>query len=624
MKFFGTCFLTGMSFLCAAQADTTRYLQEVSVYGIPITRYTPGSKVDLIRPEEGGTLTELLSRNSPLYFKTYGNGQLATVAFRGTSASQTAVLWNGINVNPPTLGQTDFSLWPAFLLEEITVQYGTASALYGTDALGGSILINSSEPRFSKKSTWELRQEAGSFGHWLSGAKGVYGSSRLEFRTKVYYRTLENNFEFTSPRVGYRKRQEFASTESYGFDQQVFWKVSKAGQLSLHGQHTSNFREVQPTVTSNSPGNVLEDKNTRTALTYRHDLSNGSLFATLGYIINDQLYNRTSRTRTDQLTALVQYDFAIGKRTSLRAGTNWTKYVSTSDGFTGELTEDRYDLFASLRHRVSRVWLVSLNMRQSRYAASSAPFAPSWGNEFTLKQTDALKISLRTQLARGYRVPTLNDRYWIPGGNPDLKAEDGIQAEAGLTVAKTWNKNELTFDVTYHRLWINQWIIWLPNSAGVWSPSNLSKVNVSGIESQLRYKASVDKWTLHTGVSYAFTRSVNKRGLNDYDVVTIDKQLPYVPVHSGHIFGRAMRGRWSVETQLDYTGLRYTTLDNTTYQSLKAYALLSAATGRSFPIAACEMHVRLSAFNLLNVYYENVENTAMPGRNYQASLTLKF
>lgn len=613
-----------MSLLCIAQADTTLYLREVNVYGIPITKYTPGGKIEHIRAEEGGTLTDILGRNSPLYFKTYGNGQLATVAFRGTSASQTAVLWNGINVNSPTLGQTDFSLWPSFLLEEISLQYGTGSALYGTDALGGSVLINSSEPQFSKKSRVELRQEAGSFGHWLSGVKAVYGSSNMEFRTKAYYRTLKNDFEFTSPRVGFRKKQQYAATESYGFDQQVFWKVSKAGQLSVHGQYTSNYRQVQPTVTNNDEGNVLEDKNTRTAITYRHDLGNGSVFATVGYIVNDQLYNLTSRTRSDQLSALFQYDFSIGKKSSVRTGGNWTKYFSKSNGFNGRLEEDRFDLFASFRHRVSSVWLVSLNVRQARYASSSAPFAPSWGNEFTLKDNNGLKVTLRTQLARGYRVPTLNDRYWIPGGNPDLKAEDGIQAEAGVNLIKTWLKKELTFEVTHHCLWVNDWIVWLPNLSGIWSPSNLSKVHVSGIESQLKYKTSFDQWTINTGISYAYTRSLNKEGLNQYDVTTIDKQLPYVPVHSGHVFGRASKNKWSFETQLDYTGLRYTTLDNAGYQSLEAYALWSAAVAKTFRIAACETNLRFNAANLLNVYYENIENRAMPGRNYQVTLTLKF
>ncbi|GAB2500841.1 hypothetical protein GCM10027187_75720 [Streptosporangium sandarakinum] len=54
----------------------------------------------------------MLQQRSPLYLKSYGNGMTATVAFRGTTASHTAVLWNGFNIALPTLGLSDFALLP--------------------------------------------------------------------------------------------------------------------------------------------------------------------------------------------------------------------------------------------------------------------------------------------------------------------------------------------------------------------------------------------------------------------------------------------------------------------------------------------------------------------------------
>jgi vitamin B12 transporter len=451
VKWFSIIFLTGCRILCFGQLDSTLYLNEVHVYGMPVTKYAPGGKITTIRHEDSGTLTDLLAQTTPLYFKIYGNGQLATVAFRGTSASQTAVLWNGINVNSPSLGLTDFSLWPTFLLEEVAIQYGTASALYGTDALGGSILLNPAMPTYAAKNKLRVQQEAGSFGHWLSGIKSIYGTARVELRTKAYHRQLQNNFEFTSPKVGINKEQQHASTDSYGFDQQVFWKVSQTDELSFQGQYLHNFREVQPTVTSTTAGDVLQDDNTRLAVTYRHQTTSGSLFTTVGYIINDQLYNRTSRTRSEQRTALFQYDFSWSNRSSIRVGGNWTEYRATADGYSQRLRDNRYDAFVSWRHRVNPVWLLSINARQSVYQNSSAPFSPSWGNEFTIRDNNNLKIMLRTQVGRGYRVPTLNDRYWSPGGNPNLKAEDGLQAEMGLQTVKKNQQGEISFEVTHHR-----------------------------------------------------------------------------------------------------------------------------------------------------------------------------
>ncbi len=617
--------LISLSLVAKAQPDTV-YLEEVKVYGLPLSRYTPGGKIHHISGKDRSTiLTDLLGSESPLYFKTYGNGQLATVAFRGTSASHTAVLWNGINVNSPTLGQTDFSLWPSFLLEEVSLQYGAGSALYGTDALGGSVLLNQSLPQFKKEKKILLRQEAGSFGHWLTGIQAVFGGEHIEFRTKVFYRALENNFTYTSPKVGVKKTQHDASVESSGIDQQLHWKISERQTLSAEGMYTYNFREIQQPVTNNDPGEVIKDRNTRFSLSYTDDFrKGGSLFAIVGLIQNDQVYNRNSTTQSDQLTALVQYDRDIGKRSSVRVGSNWTKYFAKSNGFAGRLTEDRYDVFLSFRHRVRNWWLTSLNLREALYADQFAPFAPSWGNEFTTVDKEEWKVLLKTQLARAYRVPTLNDRYWVPGGNLELKSETGINAEIGAEVRLRKKRHEINVEVDHHRLWVDQWIIWLPNSNGLWTPSNLSTVHVRGIEASIKEKLTQDHFILWAGASYAYTRSINQLGLNETDLSTINKQLPYVPIHSGNAFSKIEMKLWSLEVQASYTGLRYTTLDNEDYQALKAYALLGASAGKRVVFSHSELSLRLTANNLFNTYYENIENLAMPGRNFTTTLTVKF
>ena len=607
-----------------AQTDSTTHLHEVMVYGIPLTRFTPGSKVQSIQQDFGETLTDALGRNSPLYFKTYGNGQLATVSFRGTSASHTAVMWNGINVNSPTLGQTDFSLWPVFLMEEVSLQYGAGSALYGTDAIGGSVLINQALPSFNKKPRFEYRQEMGSFGQWLSGAKAVYGNDKLEFRTKAYYRFLENDFPYTSPKVGTEKKQNDASVENYGFDQQVHWKISDSKLLSVQGQYVYNFREVQPAVTNNNSGDVLLDKNTRVSVSYHQDMRYGNLFGTIAYVLNDELYNRQSRTRSDQITGLLQYDIMLKAKTNFRVGGNWTKYFTTSDGFDGKIREDRYDAFASVRHAITSFWTTSINLRQSFYARHTAPFAPSWGNQFNVLKNKRSSVAIRTLMARSYRVPTLNDRYWSPGGNPDLKSETGFSAEAGMDFIHKTQRHEIKFEGTYHRQWIDEWIIWLPNTSGLYSPSNLTKVNVRGVETSLNYTYQHSELKLSAGASYAFTRSINKKGLNEFDDTTPGKQLPYVPLHSGHAFVKAIQRTWTIGVQLDYTGMRYTSLDNLAYQALPAYALLSASVGKEFDLSWSRLSLGLNANNLLGTYYENIENHAMPGRNYMLNLTFKF
>src|SRR6187402_1862581 len=128
-----------------AQSDTT-YLREVRVYGLPVTSHAVGAKIDQLDAGGLGNLSDKLSSDVPLYLKSYGNNQLSTISIRGTTASQTAVLWNGININSPTLGQSDLALLPLYLFDQLSVRYGGSSALYGSDAIGGSILLGQQPP----------------------------------------------------------------------------------------------------------------------------------------------------------------------------------------------------------------------------------------------------------------------------------------------------------------------------------------------------------------------------------------------------------------------------------------------------------------------------------------------
>ena len=43
-------------------------------------------------------------------------------------------------------------------------------------------------------------------------------------------------------------------------------------------------------------------------------------------------------------------------------------------------------------------------------------------------------ISGRVNFSRNFRAPTLNERYWQPGGNPDLEPEESYNIEAGITL----------------------------------------------------------------------------------------------------------------------------------------------------------------------------------------------
>ena len=615
--------LMGSTNSAFAQIGDTTYLKEVRVYGIPVTAYATGSKVEhLLNGSEVMTASDKLINETSFYFKTYGNNQLSTIALRGTSASQTAVLWNGININSPTLGQTDFSLIPLFLFDEVSIRYGSASPLYGSDAIGGSILIGQREPLFKKNFDGTLYQQFGSFGKVATGIKAAYGNERWEFRTKFFRSVIDNDFPFNSPAVGFSKIQNHAAVENYGVDQQIHFKISESQRISAEGMYTYNFREIQPAVTNDFANETLLDRNIRLSVSYQNDSRIGILSVSTGYIVGDQDYqdDAVSNVSSKQLTALVSVDKSLNSKNNLRYGFNYSHYSASSENFISGVSENRYDTFISFRHVMSQFWLLNANFRQSFYAGRYAPFAPSLGTEFQVLHQDDDKIAVRAQVARGYRVPTLNDRYWVPGGNPDVLPEDALHVETGINWSRKVDTWSYSFVGTIYKTWIRDMIVWIP-SGNLWSPTNFQKVQLYGTELNAKSIFISGNYKFRAELIYSFTRSLNK---NEEDPLFNNKQLAYVPLQSGRLFVSLAVNNWSFDTRLNVTGIRYATLDNEKSQSLDPYALLDTSISKRFLLWKTNVELRAEALNLFDIYYENLKNHAMPGRHYAISILLNF
>ena len=72
------------------------------------------TKFDSVALRENVALSfaDVLAFNSSIFVKSFGRATLSTVAFRGTSPSHTQVSWNGMKINNPMLGMTEFSMIP--------------------------------------------------------------------------------------------------------------------------------------------------------------------------------------------------------------------------------------------------------------------------------------------------------------------------------------------------------------------------------------------------------------------------------------------------------------------------------------------------------------------------------
>ncbi len=159
--------------------DSVQVLDEIVLSDSKLINYASGVKKsvlnDSVLKQNSKSLTTLLAFNSNLYFKENGYGMVSSPSFRGTNASQTAVIWNGININSQLNGQTDFNTISTSNYNSIAIRSGGGSVQYGSGAIGGSIHLNN-KLAFDSHFDNSVQISYGSFNTKQTGFNSSYGN----------------------------------------------------------------------------------------------------------------------------------------------------------------------------------------------------------------------------------------------------------------------------------------------------------------------------------------------------------------------------------------------------------------------------------------------------------------
>lgn len=152
----------GMYGTMHAQTDTTRNLEEVVLYSNKFAerkKYIV-QKVDLITSQRiaevnAPTLAELLQNTGNVFVQKSQLGGGSPV-LRGFEASRILLVVDGIRMNNAIYraGHHQYLITvDQQMLDRVEVLYGPASTLYGSDALGGAVLMRTRQPQLSTTGT---------------------------------------------------------------------------------------------------------------------------------------------------------------------------------------------------------------------------------------------------------------------------------------------------------------------------------------------------------------------------------------------------------------------------------------------------------------------------------------
>ncbi|GAA4037492.1 TonB-dependent receptor plug domain-containing protein [Hymenobacter glaciei] len=644
-------------------------LGEVRVRAVGTERFAVGStrtELDsaVLAQYRGSNLAEVLQARTPLALKYYGPGQLASIALRGTSAQHTAVLWNGLNIMLPTLGQTDFALLPVGASTRVSIQPGPAAALYGSGAVGGAVLLDGA-PDWRVGNHNSVQLDAGSFGLLGGNFEARAASATLAVRVAASYREAQNNYSYVVQEARGPVRyslQNAALRHQWSFSPDLAWRVGRASELTAAAWLTDTDREIQ-SGTGIIGGQARErDQSRRLTLGYRHVGARGQWSGRTAWfedVLNYRDGGAPSNSRVRTTQAQAEHTAALGARGSLRLGAEVQHFAALVDGYGGTpIRENRAAAFALLRYDPRPTLRLSANLRQAALPAGLAPLTPTLGLEWDLLRsaTAALadsavalevanpalpgsairpfgnsstrafthSLTAKASAARSYRAPTLNERYWRPGGNPDLRSESGFGYEAGLRHRLATGKGlTLETELTAFRQEVDDWVQWLPsNRTGIWSPRNLRRVRSQGLEMSTTLRLRQGRYTGSAQVAYHLTDTRKTQGTSD-DPDPVGVQLAFVPRHQAS-FGTDHRWRgWLASSTLVFGSYRYINASGIDY--LPGTLLLGATLGRTLRgPGSTQLLLLAQANNLLGQAYESYPGRPAPPRSLGGSLRVDF
>lgn len=595
-------------------------LTEVEVFAPALDRFAQGQKVQVLEKSEleiyrGRSLGDLLQERTGIFVRQYGAGMLASPSFRGTSAGHTALFWNGLPINSPSLGQSDLSILPVAGIDQAAIQFGNAGALFGNEAIGGSIHLET-KSEFDKGFIAGLSQQFGSFGLSNTYLNTGYSSKNFSTKTRLYREFSDNDFtyqdlgKFGTPEV----RQQHAQFEQRGFVQDFAWNLNSKNQLKTAFWWNKANREIQPVMGSNT-NDLQEDQSFRAVVDYFHFGENSILNFKTGLVRDEMLFNQ-SENNTTQYFASGDWDQSFSEKWTSKIGARLT--LAKGDLSTYQAEDNRLELYQSTRFSPSETLAFSLNLRQLVYSGTLAPFTPSLGMDWKFWHLKNQIFELKASVGKGFKVPTLNDRFWIPGGNPSLLPEESISGEIGLNWTKK-GKINLTQGLTYYRMQVDNWIIWLPKGA-VWSPENIREVSNQGVEYLGKVDWKTGNWEWKADAAYTFSKAISIKGIDENDP-SVGKQLPYTPKHQANGRIAAERLGFSAFLGTFFVGERSVTADNP--RQMPAYQLWNLGFGyQNLKWGNLNFPLSFQINNLFNTSYQALYLRAMPGRSYQFNLSI--
>lgn len=559
-------------------------------------------------------VSDWIQNEGLFYIKNYGLGQLNTISYRGNTANQSQILWNGVPIQSPFNATPDYSQIPVLQMN-ISLLRGSNPSLWGSGS-GSHLFIT---PNWKSYSKIHILQQLGSFG---LNQQSVFVQPTLKKHTlqlQTYRLYANNHFTYINreKRNSPLEQLEHAQTLNYGF-QLNYKTVFKKNILQAHIWKHRTQTQIPPVLTADTSAQNQLDDNLRLQIVYQTFFKKIKFSSQQTYL-KDYLYYEDSIAQifssylSHQWFSDHYFQYSNHQNfLQIQMQNHWIFPYAQNSMVLPHLWKRHAFLITYQSHSQNQKWHHQFTVRQENIQQQWIFPILNFSAKWNFLSSWYFKMST----GNSYRYPSLNDLYWQIGGNPNLKPEKGFQYESTIGYQSTY----FQFQLTYYAGHYQNLIIWLPQGA-IWTAQNLNQTYTNGIEFFAQSLLNLSKHQLKLEFQGFYGQSILNKPRFENDEA-YRKQLIYQPKYRWSFQLSWTYKQFIIHYQHLWNGYVYYTSDNSEW--LPDFQIANCTGLYHFKLRKHTFSIQLQIKNLWNTDYQVVKNRPMPGRNFLIGIEWKW
>ena len=461
------------------------------------------------------------------------------INIQGLSSEYILILVDGNRISGNTAGNIDFSQFNTEKIDRIEILKGSASTLYGSNAIGGVINIIT-KPIKDNETSISSNMSYGSF-----NKKNNYIS------INTYYNKISSKTDFKFKQSdGYQILKDNSTREQrkfndYSINQRIKYKKEDL-EIELNGDYYNHnwyrFLSQSPFSDNSDPeydnrrkyesySIGIKEKNHFNRINGHYNFSYNIDYYKKYYVIDndyskhsDDINYEWTNSKTEQISSLL---YLFKNKYNITFGLDWINEKGQSNDIEHEGVIIKEGEFGNI---VSKIFRTTAFFIQSQYELTQkinlffgtrytnhSKFNDRLTSEVTIKYNIDLH-TFRLNISQGYKMPDIYELYydWThPGvgtnfmviGNPDLKPEDSFNINLSYQkLYKNWNFTAL-LSRNYISNMINEYLE-DKNNNGIedYHYQNYEQVSINSAELTINGKFK----NINLSTSYNFIRKIDE------------------------------------------------------------------------------------------------------------------